>query len=210
MVMTEKAYVATVYLLLHGKSEAEMCDAVSELLSGATATPEHSHLIDWGYARAGGKWLYPAEVPGICLKDYSEGDFLPSPRPSHTKIVSGMKPVHRVRMGDEMCYDFEHISTTLRPTDEDHFEFYYGFTSTIYVNIHTGRATTCYGAVMANLPMGLRDHDSGWTDEVAIPKRIFSKCMIDARVWVEMVNRKLGLNVRLTDEGEITMEDEND
>jgi hypothetical protein len=199
-----KAYVATIYLLLHGKSEAEMCDAVSELLSGATEAPEHGYLIDWGYARADGKWLHPTEVPGVCLKDYRMGDFMPVPNKTDVDLLREMGSQHEYEASAVIYFDFEHVSaSTLLFTDASQYPeecdavmtIFYGFTVTILCDKNSGRATSCYGGVKVNLPPGLRDYESGWNDDVDMPADIHDQCVKDARDFAEKLRENIGIMI---------------
>ena len=66
-----QGYAATISVLIPALSQAEACDAMSEILSSAV---EEGSLVDWGYILLGGQRLSPTER--YYEDAYIEGSFL--------------------------------------------------------------------------------------------------------------------------------------
>jgi len=68
-----KVYVATIQVVIRNcDTQDQACDEVSEMMNS-----HYPDILDWGYVRFHGQYLYPTE---LYLPDgydsYGEGDFL--------------------------------------------------------------------------------------------------------------------------------------
>ena len=197
--MTEKAFMATIYVLLRAKSASHAEDGISELLSDAIATWPESGLIDWGYACTNNQWLLPAEVPGVCLENYQAGASKLTQRETDVDALHKMNPSHIHKSHNIIYFDWDYVSTSRfvfgDQSDDDAWTFHYGFTVSVAVDKRTCKAEDCYGSIKVNLPSGLKDYDSGWTDKVEMPANEFNRCMIDARAFATQLRSKTSLDV---------------
>jgi hypothetical protein len=70
-VKEKKAYVATIQVLIDAADYRQACDVLHGAL---TELDSENGILDWGYLRIGGQYLYPQET--LVEEGYREGDFL--------------------------------------------------------------------------------------------------------------------------------------